>query len=127
MKGMEDSSELRYKHLGETTNPAGILCSLYRDIFNVQTGVAEIKMFNKLIKIYGRFTVFFALLDLANKDKLDNPYPYINAVCKARLERQHRISDNLEVDNLDKQIKRIDKAIEEQKEAGLEIKELDDE
>ena len=127
MKKMEDAAELRYIRLGNTPNPASVLCELYRDIFGVQTGHAEIIMFNKLIKIYGRFTVFFALMDLANKSRLDNPYAYINFMCKTRLERQHRVSDNLEIDNLDKQIKRIDKAIEEQKEAGLEIKELEDE
>jgi hypothetical protein len=71
-------------------------------------------MFNKLIKVFGRFTVFFSTIDLAGSypNRIDNPYALLYTICKNKFERTHNSSFAQSSTPLDKYLDTIDEEIE---------------
>lgn len=117
---MENISEYYYSQLADTKNPALVLNKMFNALFYTKTDINRIKMFNKLITLYGRFEVYFALLNIANwdnlADKFDtsvNVYPLIARFIINRLEKKYESrSDSFGVD-LSKLAKRTDKLIKD--------------
>jgi hypothetical protein len=120
----ENLADIYYEKLSTTTNPGLVLAQFYRDVSNKPMTKSEIIMFNKLIKTFGRFIVYFSIVDLANTDIKGNPIALFHTVCKNRLEKKYGIVLNLE-ESLEKEINRMDKAIKAQETTKLEIPDID--
>ncbi len=115
---MENIAELYYEKLKSTTNPAQILTQFYSDLLDRPAGRSEIIMFNKLIRVFGRFTVFFSVMDLINvREVRENPYGLLYTICKNRFERagdgisMYPPSEPLDrdIDEIKKEIKKVAK------------------
>lgn len=90
---MENISEFYYKNLVPSTTPAVILLQYYSAISDTQGGRSEIIKLNKLIKLFGRFRVFFALMALANSRAtlgVDDQFPFglLFKICRDEIEKQ---------------------------------------
>lgn len=119
----ENVAEFYYEKLKASTNPGLILATLYKELLNRQITKSEIIMYNRLVKIFGRFTVFFATLDLANVTKLsDVPYGLLYKICKDRLERmsQNDITAASSTD-LNKEITSMEKEQEKMKHHKIKV------
>lgn len=80
-------------------------------------------MFNKLIKMFGRFTVFFSVIDMLGsmQECPDEPYPYIYTICKRKFEASHGQSNTASRESLNRFINDIDKQIEKARTLKLKI------
>jgi hypothetical protein len=115
---MENTSEFFYEKLKSTDSPGTILASLYSTLYDISPSRKEVIMCNKLVKVFGRFTVFFSILDMAGSypDGVENPYPLLYTICKRKFESAHvdatvqaRQSLDPYVDSLRKDLERIKK------------------
>jgi len=89
---MENLLDFHYERLEKDgSRPGNVITSFYGDLFDKKPGRKEVIMFNSLIKVYGRYIVFFAVLDLTNVKKLDhdNLYGLLHSICRNRFERSH--------------------------------------
>ena len=88
---MENISDLYYEKLKTTTNPGVVLASFYCTLYDTEATRSEIIMFNKLLKVFGRFTVFSSIMAVAGSypEKQDNVYPLIYTICKRKFEAEH--------------------------------------
>jgi hypothetical protein len=88
---MENLSELYFEKLKTTTNPGVVLASFYCALYDIETTRSEIIMCNRLLKVFGRFTVFSAIVDTAGSYPIlqENVYPLIYSICKRRFETAH--------------------------------------
>ena len=89
---MENLLEYYYEKLVKSTNPGIVITRFYREMFAVTTSKKEIIMFNQLIRIYGRFIVFFAVLDVDKVIKdgnYSNVRGLLHTLCKNRFEKAH--------------------------------------
>lgn len=111
---MENVAEYYFERLSKSLTPGPVLTELYGALYNFKTTRSEIIMFNKLIKVFGRFTVFFSTIDLAGTYPVrqDNPYPLLYAICKNKFERTHHSAFLRASTPLDKYLENIDKEIE---------------
>lgn len=88
---MEGIAIKYYNQLEENREKNGgiILSKMCGDLFGTRHNGTSIKMFNKLVNIYGRSIIYFSLLDLLDVKTLDTSrslYPIINYLAKKRLE-----------------------------------------
>jgi len=89
---MENMLDYYYERLEKDgSRPGNVITSFYGDLFSIKSGRKEIIMFNRLIKIYGRYITFFSVLDLTNVKSLNhgNLYGLLHAICKSRFEKSH--------------------------------------
>jgi len=94
---MENMLEYYYEKLEKENRPGVVITRFYAEMFSQETSKKEIIMFNRLIKIYGRFIVFFAVLDVEKvvKDgRYDNIFGLLHTLCKSRFERAHPNSNS---------------------------------
>jgi hypothetical protein len=111
---MENSSEYYYEKLKNSISPGLVLAAMYGVLYDFQQGRSEIIMMNKLIKIFGRFTVFFSILDMVGTypDKQENVYPLLYTICKKKFENAHSSILTQSSQPLDKYLKNIDKTLD---------------
>jgi hypothetical protein len=124
----ENLSEFYYEQLKDTTNPALVLCRFYDELFSKHHGKSEIIMFNRLLKLYGRFTVYFALLDVATMSEVnfDNGiFGLLSYMAKKRIEVKYGVNIN-EAKDLNREATSIEKLISKQKKVKLEAGKLDE-
>jgi hypothetical protein len=115
---MENASEYFYSQLADTKNPGLVLNKMFNELFGTKTDINRIKTFNKLVRLYGRFEVYFALLDMANwnndgdkfQDK-SNPYPLIARFIINRLEKKYQSRSDSYGKDLEPFARKIDKLI----------------
>ena len=89
---MENLLELYWEKLEkEASNPGNVITRFYSALFDIPTSKKQIIMFNKLIKLYGRYIVFYSVLDLVSIKELkhDNLYGLLHVMCRNRFERAH--------------------------------------
>lgn len=81
---MENLSELFYKKVMNSEKPAFALNEFYSKLFNLQITMENTILFAKLIKLFGRERVFFAVMDLTTIPNLrhDNIYGLLFSICK---------------------------------------------
>ena len=110
---MENQAEYYYDQLSTTTNIGLTLAKFYSSIFGTEINRNIIIIMNKLIKMFGRFTVYFAILDMFGmEDRVDNrenPRALLTYFCKKRTEEKYNISLNGSYEDLTKTIKDIEK------------------
>ena len=120
---MENAAEFYYEKLRTSDKPGFTLALLYQELLGREITRSEIIMYNRLVKIFGRFTVFFATLDLANVTKLsDVPYGLLYKICKDRLERmsQNDITAASSID-LNREITSMEKEQEKMRHHKIKI------
>jgi hypothetical protein len=124
---MENIADLFYEKLEKADRPGNILAKFYEGIFDKPTSVQNIVMFNKLIKVYGKYIPFFAILDLYGfEGEVTTPYGLLSYYCKKRLEQKTAIVVlNDAYKNLDADANKIQKRIEEQRENPAEVEKME--
>lgn len=109
MSKMENQAEFYYEKLNSTVPPGQVLMEYYRETTGRQDGLGII-MVNKLVKMYGRFTTFFAIQELAKYDNLEgNVFPLLLTICKNRFEKINNTIFSISHESLDKHLKELDK------------------
>lgn len=87
METTENITELFYTKLKTTTNPGVVLSQFYGILMGIQVGRSEIIAINRLIKIFGKFSVFMAILDVSRRDSYDEfPFGLLFKICRDRVE-----------------------------------------
>ena len=112
MGEMENQAEFFYEKLRVSTEPGRVLLDFYRDTINENAGRSEIIMINRLVKLFGRFTVYFSIMDLSKYDSKDltgNVFPLLYTICRSRFERAHNVSMDSSQEPLDKILKELEK------------------
>lgn len=112
---MEDSSNYYYNQLAKSDNPGVVLATFYCEQYNKKFTRSEVIMFNRLLRMFNRFLVFFATVDAigSNPNGMENPYPYIFRICKTRFESSYQDSSIHARESLDKYLQKLDGEIEE--------------
>jgi len=112
----ENLAEFYYEKLHDTVNPALVLSQFYGNLFSKEYGRSEIIMFNRLLKLYGRFTIYFSLLDMHSMTEIrfENVYGLISYFAKKRLEQKYGVL-SFYYKNLDREVTSIEKLIEKQR------------
>lgn len=121
---MENIVEKYYNDLGTTTNAGLLLARFYGELTSKVIGKAEVILFNRLIRVFGRFTVFFSILDYSSKRELlatEDLYPYLYAICRDRFEKQNEVSYSSSTTNLNKVAENIEKEINKMNKHKIKI------
>jgi len=111
MGEMENTVEFYYEKLKGTTNPGTVLAVWFGSLYSVDASKSIIIMCNRLIKVFGRFTVFFAILDMAGSypELSENMYPLLYTICKRKFETAHSDSTIQSHESLDKYVAEMEK------------------
>jgi hypothetical protein len=118
MGEMENSVEFFYEKLKDTKDPGPILVSLFSTLYSIPeiSQRSILILCRKLVKIFGRFTVFFAIVDMAGTypefERLGNIYPLVFTICKRRFEMAHIDSMMQSYESLEGYVKEINKLAE---------------
>jgi hypothetical protein len=120
---MENSSEYFYKKLEASTNPGNVLAALYCTLYGIEVTRSEVIMFNRLLKVFHRFTIFFSVIDMVGSypDNKDDPYRLLFTICKRRFESSHHDSSIQAREPLEGFIAKLDKQIDRTKSKKLKI------
>lgn len=120
---MENSADFFYEKLRNDEKPGQVLAAFYCQMFDKPVTRSEIIMFNKLLKTFHRFLIFYAIVDTGGSkpEGLDNPYPYIYEICKRRFEAAHSDTTIQSRRHLDRYIESIDEEIEKNSKKKLKI------
>jgi hypothetical protein len=120
---MENSSEYYYEKLKVSDKPGNILAAMFCSLYNIEITKSEIILFNRLLKVFSRSMIFFAVLDAVGSytEKIENPYPLLYTICKRRFEAAHGDSFIQAREDLKPFIASLDKSIEKQKKAKIKI------
>ena len=127
---MENAAEFFWEQLSTTTNPALVLSRFYGEVFDKEYGRPEVIMFNRLLRLYSKFTIYLSILDMSSMDNINfegGTFGLLNYFCKKRLEEKFGISTLPNSENLDKDIKQLEKEIEKQKHIKLKVRPIDEE
>jgi len=110
-----------YKELFEVKNPVGFFSTMMRDLLSISVSKAEYTLIAKLLKLYGRKSLFYAVIDIAASTELDVskfPYGLLLYLCK-------RNSGIIEEKNQSQHpslvpyVERVSKEIENQKKKAI--------
>lgn len=106
----ENIAEMFFSKLKVSQTPGVLLAQFYGAITAKEVGRFEVGALNRLIKIYGRSSVFFSIIDASRlKDLTDFPVQYIHAVCKAKLQKMSEADSTVaSMISLDKRIEDIE-------------------
>jgi hypothetical protein len=84
----ENLAELFFSKLKVAPNPGVILAQFYGALTGREVGRTEIIGMNRLVKTFGRNSVFFSVIDVSRlKDVTEFPYGYIFAICRTKLQK----------------------------------------
>jgi len=126
---VENLTAYYYEKIGNTNNPGTELAKFFCELFERQVTKSEIILFNKLVKAFGRYTTYFAIIDMwgSNPEQvLDHNWAALTYYCKRRLDKTNDIPTNDVYKNLTSFIEKKQKEIEELKKEKLKIRSLDE-
>lgn len=116
MGEMENQAEFYYEKLKVSTNPGQVLLEFFREVTGLQAGRAEIILINQYIKKFGRFTVYFSILDLSRYDNLEGDIRgLLHKICMSRFEKIHTGVFMPAQESLDRLLRELDKEREKAK------------
>lgn len=124
---MENKSEYYYEKIADTLTPGSELAKYYCSLYGIDVTKSETIMFNRLVGVFGRFNVFFAVSKMVGTypKVQDNPYPLLHAICVGRFEEAH-LEDSLQSRvSLNRYIQNLQKDIEEYKKTTVKIPPLE--
>lgn len=113
---MENIASHYFQQLQTSKNPTAVLVALLVAIFDIIPEGRHYSAVGKLVKLYGRYTVFFSILDLAKIENLDlnsSLYPLLAKICQKRFERSIEQDDYPAYQSLDGFISQMKKLLEE--------------
>jgi len=125
---MENIAEFYYEKLGSTDRPGNVLAQFFCSVFDFSVTRKEIILFNKLVKLYGRYVPYFAVLDLYSYEGADpsNPYGLLSYYCKRRLEQKsYSAVVNDAFRKLDNIAERIEEQIQKQRQTNIIVKRME--
>ena len=123
----ENLSDLYYERLSSTTNPGTVLARFMGELIDRPINKSHIIMMNKMVKNYGRFLVFFSILDLSDvRDLGENIYPLMSAICKRRFEKAHVSSVIVQYNKLDREITKLDEEAAKVRKSKIKFPSSDD-
>jgi hypothetical protein len=111
---LENVSELFLSKLKSAPNSGVVLAQFYASITGGTIGRPEIIKLNHLIKLFGRMSVFFSILEIGRKpDFTEFPYGLLYKICKDKLElTSHADMTIAAMKSLDRQINDAIKSID---------------
>lgn len=79
-----------HERLKTDTNPVSVLVSFYAELFSRPFDVKLIGPIARLVKLYGRDSVFYAILSIEGMEDLNhsNIYPLLRYICNKKLEER---------------------------------------
>lgn len=126
-ENIENLADIYSKKLVDTTNVGLTLTKFMCELINKKPSRYYIIRINKLIKIFGRWDVYFAIIELANvKDLKEDVYPILFAICRSRHEKKYGQMAMVQYKSLNREINDIEKQIENVKKAKIKIPNSDD-
>lgn len=125
---MENLFELYFEQLHTTKTPGKVLAEFYCSLFNLAFSPQKIITFNKLLKLYSRDVIFFAISDCADIDNLDheNIHRLLSYFCKKRMESRYKLNGSIVID-LTETIKELNKKIDKLSERKVKFNDPFDE
>jgi hypothetical protein len=122
MPEFENNSEYYYEKLKDSDKPGAVISAFYCALYNVSPSRTLVTMCNKLLKIFGRFTVFFALIDMAGSyPEVENPYALWYTICKRKFEAAHGDVFSRSHESLDPFLSSLDKELAQLKRRKKEL------
>jgi hypothetical protein len=120
---MENISELYYEKLRTSTSPGVVLATFYCELYDRTATRSEIIMFNRLLRVFGRFTVFSSVVDMGGSypEWQENVYPLLYTICKRKFELAHDDAVVQSRESLTRYINGIRKGAVESKKKKLKI------
>lgn len=117
----ENLTEIFFSKLKTSTNSGVVLAQFYSAIIGTEIGRSEIIKLNRLVKLFGRNSVFFAIVDIARKeDFTELPYGLLYKICKDKLELSTNVDAELSsMVSLDKAINEMNKEISKVEKVNL--------
>lgn len=77
-------------------------------------------MCNRLIKIFGRFTVFFSIVAMAGTyEKVDDPFRLLYRICERKFEAAHGEALTQARESLDSYLNSLEKDIAKQRKSKI--------
>ena len=117
---LENIAELYYERLNNTTSVGSVLTRFMCELIDREPSKSYVIQLNRLVKIFGRFNVYFSIIDMSNvRDLGDNFYPLLYTICRNRFEKSHSGDTVVQFTSLSKEINEIEKGIERTKKAKL--------
>ncbi len=111
-----------YEILKDCTNPGVELVKFYGKLFSIKPNFRKVTpLIGKLVRLYGRKTVFLALTDMyfVRDIKHENIFPLVKYLCKKRFEAD---STYYADDSLQKMFGEYEKSVRKIKKQKLEIR-----
>lgn len=102
----ENIAEYYLGLLESATNPATILTQFYTSIAEIKYSNSLLPIMSKLVTLYGRKRVFYAILSISNSN-LDDPYKVYGLlahICKKSLEDSHESSHVIDTSGIEKKL-----------------------
>ena len=123
----ENRAELYYEKLKTTTNVGGTLAKFMCELIDREITKSYVMQVNRLIRIFGRFNVYFSIIDLSTVKNLgDDFYPLLYTICRNRFEKAHSSDTVVQFTKLTKELNDIEKSIEKAKKTKLKPPSGDD-
>lgn len=116
MADVENLSEIYLNKLKEDQDPGLTLTKFYWALFNLDANVKDIPLFRKLVRIYGRDSVFMSLVEAGSMKNitLDSIYGLLRYLCNERVaQKLEAIPNNSE--NLSKRVEELILSMEKKK------------
>jgi hypothetical protein len=103
---VEEISKIYLDELRKASNPGVVLAKMYCELYTISDLGKFIKIFNRLLKLYGRENIFLSILDTYDVTdfKSDNPYALLTYFMKKRLEDRVNIISRIDVEELEFQL-----------------------
>jgi len=119
---MENVAEYYYNKLAESKAPGRVLLSMVRELFKIGEGTQHLKDLNRLVKLYGKYKVYFAILTVAEFDGVDfkrSVFPLLSTIIKKDLLSKHHVNPNTLVEDKTIEINKIKKEVEKYKDREI--------
>jgi hypothetical protein len=93
----------------ESDRPAMVISEFYNKVYGTSIDSKLISTFQKLVNMYGRVSVFIAILDTfdVNDFRPDSPYPLLVFFIKKRLLSDTTVHTHIDTDSLEKRLEKI--------------------
>jgi hypothetical protein len=123
----ENLADFYFQKLYTEKNVGLLLARFYCEAFDLQINKSIIITFNKLLKMYGRETIFFSIMDMYDMENInhDKIYPLITYLCKRRMEKKYGNEFSTNID-LTSYINNTNKRINEQYQKNILLGSLND-
>lgn len=118
------------EQLYESKKPHVTIVAFFCELYNVKKPIDKkyYGWFGRLVKIYGREPVFYALADMYSMDNVDHTdaLPLLTYLTKKRVEKKHKIQEGTYIEDLTDDVEEIENIWKKMRKDGIEWGALDD-